>query len=1331
MKNELSTLQHSRKYNYAEVGSARTSKDRSSRLTEQLAAAAVPMAETAEAPTVQISATYLSSAVHTLTESLKDPEHLRISIHDLIEAYNQLSRKIRTVASTISSGNDTPSFIKVFREYSAPLTECVARDICQMVPDPFESHHSFDIFPGYPQSLDEDNAENAIDSNTLCQYALRFVSDMFSFPAIYSNFSDDHLTTILNLVLSLCTGKGPTAVYNGDKLSDMTFWILKVQRLPLDIVADQKLKIISALKTSFSFDSESDNCCVDAFKAVHQILERFPCACTWLLELLPTILQRLNEGPLEFRIHAAFALAGFASAKVALEFGHQFPRQEAIQMVKDFLDTEATMPRTANTSDSRFITSLISAMQNTTRKAEPNPSFVLTVVPCFVVLLEDTALSFSRAIRAIVRSIEKCERHVVPAVCALHADLWTLLIWSYSLLPTDAAKQVRKSGGSLRDIAFEVLKQALSHRSRLAFVYTLLGSGRDQAEEIRSGQDVRRAIDLVGEMVKKDDKSAHEGVKILCRLLSTIGASPRKKKTQIQPRLLFARELVNGSFLFQPAAEIKVPEVKVSIEELSPLTESEVLQEWKGLSTAWVDAVQQFLRCDVGLPSEVLEVWQALLLAHAELQAGDEHLSASPSFASEVVSILTNFVVPIDTVDKQRLYLSSMRKLWTVLKNVFTSKFWLATPAEKILASLLMKHFTLTDDTVKGLWSQLCGDLIALGVPSLLQTLHCGGADREGTEVKRRLWNLVAENRPVNSSTTWEDIVKTLTIPFGAWDLSSAEIESWKRLFRTAIDLAFSSSHTTQDVLSLFMAELGDPNLLIPESATGVLQQLLEELASQPCTDYHIAILSVINTRLVSCHSTQDDKDRKWALDTLLLIGQLIKNTPEAMIVRVLSTVQKGLHCWLADKELLSKEEHEELLTLVYEVQNIYNPSLDLLAGMEPTLETLQALPLFLNSVFNRPASEGIRSFMNFWGDTYHQRQDISPQDYPDGIKTAVKALADVLDNSFGDGFHLCSDDSASLESYTISDSQPSVDGQDDDFFPPDFDLSAPLPKGSPVEVEVHDYSRASGSRRTNVPAEYDSFVASQEEEEEASQPEVPAPAAVKRPAETELPRTPKRRRKGSRKSSERRAGKKWASPSLSPPPPAKRHRAASPTSSERFFGVGSPAHRSNEGESQPPNDDEDDYDTWELGVSVEDVRELRQEEHSDFFAADGEAMYEDEDPSGDTDPMSDVDEAYVLSPSVGDFPPRSIGKALSRTTSLAAISQPKATPLRKTKTMSTLEGEKSKSAHLRLLEQAYDIIDKEGSSRMDVRELVETRAMMDRIKLVIEQKMRARTPCA
>ena len=118
------------------------------------------------------------------------------------------------------------------------------------------------------------------------------------------------------------------------------------------------------------------------------------------------------------------------------------------------------------------------------------------------------------------------------------------------------------------------------------------------------------------------------------------------------------------------------------------------------------------------------------------------------------------------------------------MKNVFTQA-WLPSPAERILASLLKKRFDLSNETVKNYWSQLCAELISVGVPTLLHVLHTKtlSQSEEEMEVTRGLWAVLAKNAGGKSHTTedgsgdapeehWMNLVQLLVMPFGLVDHS-------------------------------------------------------------------------------------------------------------------------------------------------------------------------------------------------------------------------------------------------------------------------------------------------------------------------------------------------------------------------------------------------------------------------------------------------------------------------------------------------------------------------------------------------------------------------------
>ena len=100
------------------------------------------------------------------------------------------------------------------------------------------------------------------------------------------------------------------------------------------------------------------------------------------------------------------------------------------------------------------------------------------------------------------------------------------------------------------------------------------------------------------------------------------------------------------------------------------------------------------------------------------------------------------------------------------MKNVFKSS-WLCSPAEIILATLLDKPFSFSDGQVKDLWSQLCADLIAVGIPTVLHVLHVRSESRGDKEMTRQLWLILANDGLTIGEDDWMSLLYFLVIPFG------------------------------------------------------------------------------------------------------------------------------------------------------------------------------------------------------------------------------------------------------------------------------------------------------------------------------------------------------------------------------------------------------------------------------------------------------------------------------------------------------------------------------------------------------------------------------------
>ena len=121
-----------------------------------------------------------------------------------------------------------------------------------------------------------------------------------------------------------------------------------------------------------------------------------------------------------------------------------------------------------------------------------------------------------------------------------------------------------------------------------------------------------------------------------------------------------------------------------------------------------------------------------------------------------------------DKLDAQIRHLQLVKKLWSMTKSVLYDT-WLPSNAEIILAAVLKHNFTLHDDTVRKEWSDLCADLISVGVPTLLHVLYFQSERREQVEALRHLWTVLAKMwQVIDHEITWDDLVTLLVIPFGS-----------------------------------------------------------------------------------------------------------------------------------------------------------------------------------------------------------------------------------------------------------------------------------------------------------------------------------------------------------------------------------------------------------------------------------------------------------------------------------------------------------------------------------------------------------------------------------
>lgn len=146
-----------------------------------------------------LPAVYLVSPLETLLESLEDPNADYISLHDVIEAYNTLSNRIRSQACAFLDVEPSILALAPLKEHLPQLAQILRRDIRRALVDPpsdLRRGQAMEDSPVSDGSMLDDEIQHARNLATLSHHALRFLSDIFRFPALYSLFPGVYICSL-------------------------------------------------------------------------------------------------------------------------------------------------------------------------------------------------------------------------------------------------------------------------------------------------------------------------------------------------------------------------------------------------------------------------------------------------------------------------------------------------------------------------------------------------------------------------------------------------------------------------------------------------------------------------------------------------------------------------------------------------------------------------------------------------------------------------------------------------------------------------------------------------------------------------------------------------------------------------------------------------------------------------------------------------------------------------------------------------------------------------------------------------------------------------------
>ncbi|KAF6744459.1 hypothetical protein DFP72DRAFT_928782 [Ephemerocybe angulata] len=1261
----------------------------------------------------------LSCPLETLAQTLKPTSDHWITSTDLVETYTTLSIRLRTSANALLQSNQDSAHVS-----ASTLASCLQRDI----------NEGSKIFPrpcASKPTLEDYEIQSAADASFLSQSALRVAATVLSLPALYSLFNEPERSNLIDAVVEICS-EPSLAVMDSGKVHALAFLCLRADAILAWATTTHVSGITEAVGSALDGDHDIQ---VQALKTCSHFLtnapERFlrPMAA-----FLPKVLVLLAKASTE----AALALGAFAAAKLKTQDLATGISNEVL----DFMDHHGSR------SKSKDKEHLFPAILQTASQRD-KPVWALISIAALVVLEGASIFSHPRSVRLICDALRYTSRHSVKAISNMHTEVWKCLVWALSRIfiveSADSIDARRDTFGR----AVRILVQELKPSVGASLISVLLDTPAGIDERFMLG-NVSEAVQIVKQLVSTD-KQFEEGYALLRRLVGGIGSSDYQV-TEAGFSSFVHPSLLDGTWFRMPASELSSALSTPTAFDLShvrSLTESEINSRWPDLSEVWVLAVEKLQpKLTAELVEQLTGIWQALLLCQAHLTQGQNHLTASTPFATQLASLLTRLLTPTAPSEVLVTQLMLLQKCWRVLKNVFETS-WLSIPAEIVLAGIIGQKIDLEDAAVREMWCGVCSELISAGAPTLLHILHTrvtsplrvgDGSEKEVMEellVTRLLWvGLGRHYIRGGDGMGWTDLAPFLALPFHqkAWGFDEEELELWETVCEATFFAAQKDGVDEHEVLQYVIAQVEE----------GLRDTLYAALFGVAVRSYRGSLCRSILTNLCEMLSRwYRIGNKEHALRLMRSLGQFWAIEEPSELLSSVEKLQVGVTVWLEDQNGLADEvEHANMVEAVYaavleSLHRCANEELDLLSRLEP----------LLTSAFRTAhQSTGPRTMLDFWHAHYEGKPALT-RTCPVGLLSCLKGFGDIAGQPVGDDNSL----GTSSPSTIISDSQSSVNpklralqheySRFEDFQNQvgyGFQVGPSASFSQVVGQDLTPASTSSGGMMTPKPSpgptsalkDLRAYHSMREDEEDVTPVSPVSPLVLGKSSDgssIQRRRVPKRHYTADDLPSSILEDESLADEER--PPPLKRTKTISgPVSfrsaSTRLF----PQETAPKSPLPQSSDHEDDFDSWETGISHKDIQDLRQEMGSGEGDGDSD-MFLDEDEHGEEEGRRDAN--GVLSPTFSEFAYRSRRRERSQTApELDPVASPlidveeSLQPLRRHHSSGSSYGAQP-HVQLDALQQAYAaVVESGGVSQMGVEELLQLKRLTSRIGETVDEQI-------
>ena len=403
---------------------------------------------------------------------------------------------------------------------------------------------------------------------------------------------------------------------NSDKTWSLVFWIIQRQDLSADILSVHKTEISKALEQALNEEkgrqAKLDALKVRAFplltgcdlpnfvKAIHNLLKSHP----WLVislfsRLFPLVLTHLISDDADCRFQAAYALCGFALAK--LRVSSAFPHQLVVATLDKFVQDQTSKQKFTQGELYLPVTIQAAFASHDIKQC----CWACVVLASVIVLSDASIFSHPHSLKLCISSLESAVAHMYSSIRALHVHVWKAIVWAFSRLPVPLVGTSLDFGDlegkqNIRGNAFLVAKQELKGGIGISLVAALLGPGTVKPDPIETSDDVSRALIVVEDlMAGKRHSNPHDGLLLLRRLLGAIGTSDIDTIPIWSDNVHPTSGLLDGTILDARTSDLKsvISDLhEADVAAVRPLSEGEVAHHWVPLMSLWILYAQIELR---------------------------------------------------------------------------------------------------------------------------------------------------------------------------------------------------------------------------------------------------------------------------------------------------------------------------------------------------------------------------------------------------------------------------------------------------------------------------------------------------------------------------------------------------------------------------------------------------------------------------------------------------------------------------------------------------------------------------------------------------------------